>query len=218
MKNSKPDTRIQVIDRAAALLETISRYSMPVTLKALSADTSLAPSTACRILRSLIDNRFVEQDGSGKYRLSGRFIVSCHDRSSLDDIRTIAVPYMEKLRDRFGETINLTSREGQKGIAGYAQRTNLPSYTRKTFSTPETLEQECLGCIEQGFAYDNEEAETGVGCIGVLIYGQYGEVIAGLSVSAPIMRRKDEWVDDLVATGKQLSAMSGYVEKAHSGR
>ncbi|UYM16757.1 IclR family transcriptional regulator [Endozoicomonas euniceicola] len=259
MKNPKPGARIQVIDRAAALLEAISRYSMPVTLKALSADTNLAPSTACRILRSLIDNRFVEQDGAGKYRLSGRFIVSCHDRSSLDEIRTIAVPYMEKLRDRFGETINLTSREGdvviyiekvipnrmmnvqqiigsraplhvtgvgklmlgregQKGIAGYAQRTNLPSYTRKTFSTLETLEQECLSCIEQGFAYDNEEAETGVGCIGVLIYGQYGEVIAGLSVSAPIMRRKDEWVDDLVATGKQLSAMSGYVEKAHSGR
>ena len=134
MKNSKPGARIQVIDRAAALLEAISHYSMPVTLKALSADT------------------------------------------------------------------------------------NLPSYTRKTFSTLQSLEEEYLYSIEQGFAYDNEEAETGVGCIGVLIYGQLGEVIAGLSVSAPIVRRKDEWVHDLVATGKQLSARFGYVEKTHSGR
>jgi len=63
-----------------------------------------------------------------------------------------------------------------------------------------------------GFAFDNEEAEMDVGCIGVLLYDRYGEVVAGLSVSAPIDRRKDEWVDDLIAAGKALSAELGYVE------
>ena len=60
MTRVKPESRIQVIDRAATLLDAISRYTMPVTLKALSADTNLAPSTAFRILHSLIDKR----DGS----------------------------------------------------------------------------------------------------------------------------------------------------------
>lgn len=253
MNRAKPESKIQVIDRAAMLLDAISRYTLPVTLKALSADTNLAPSTAFRILHSLSDNHFVDRDGSGKYQLSGRLIrLSNHQYNSID-VQKIAKPYMEKLRDKFGETINLTAREGdvviyveksipnrmmhvqqiigsraplhvtgvgkmmlgmegKEGISGYAQRTNLPAYTRKTFSTVETLEQECFRCVEQGFAFDNEEAEIGVGCIGVLLYDRYGEVVAGLSVSAPIERRKDEWVKDLMKTGKSISIELGYVK------
>ena len=245
--------RIQVIDRAATLLDAISRYSMPVTLKALSADTNLAPSTAFRILHSLIDNRFVERDSKGKYLLSGRLLRLSNYPNNSVDFRKVAIPHMEKLRDKFGETINLTTREGdvviyvekalpnrmmhvqqmigsraplhvtgvgkmmlgmegEEGIKGYAQRTNLPAYTRNTFSSLDELVQECMGCAEQGFAFDNEEAEIGVGCIGILLYDRYGEVVAGLSVSAPIDRRKDEWLKDLMAAGKSLSAELGYVD------
>jgi len=253
MTKVKPESRIQVIDRAATLLDAISRYTMPVTLKALSADTNLAPSTAFRILHSLIDNHFVDRDNSGKYQLSGRLIRLSNYQSQHVDFRKVAIPYMEKLRDKFGETINLTTREGDviiyvekaipnrmmhvqqiigsraplhvtgvgkmmlgmegsEGISGYAHRTNLPTYTRKTFSDIESLERECMHCVEQGFAYDNEEAEIGVGCIGVLLYDRYGEVVAGLSVSAPIDRRKDEWVKHLVKAGKSISIELGFVK------
>jgi len=253
MKETKSGSRIQVIDRAATLLDSISRYSMPVTLKALSADTNLAPSTAFRILHSLIDNHFVERDSRGKYQLSGRLIRLSSDQNVAIDFRKVAIPYMEKLRDQFGETINLTTREGDvviyvekvipnrmmhvqqiigsraplhvtgvgkmmlgregiEGMRGYAQRTNLPTYTQNTFSTLNLLEDECLKCVEQGYAFDNEEAEIGVGCIGVLLYDKYGEVMAGLSVSAPIQRRQDEWIEKLVKTGKSISIELGYVK------
>lgn len=106
--------------------------------------------------------------------------------------------------------------EGEEGINGYAQRTNLPTYTRNTFSSLNELVKECMGCAAQGFAFDNEEAEIGVGCIGVLLYDRYGEVVAGLSVSAPIDRRKDEWLSDLMAAGKSLSAELGYVDSQMS--
>ncbi len=253
MNRANPESRIQVIDRAALLLDAISRYTLPVTLKALSADTNLAPSTAFRILHSLIDNHFVDRDNTGKYQLSGRLIRLSHYQYNDIDFRKVAIPYMEKLRDKFGETINLTAREGdvviyvekaipnrmmhvqqiigsraplhvtgvgkmmlgmegKEGICGYAQRTNLPAYTRKTFSTIDSLEQECMRCVDKGFAYDNEEAEIGVGCIGVLLHDKYGEVVAGLSVSAPIERRKDEWIKDLMKTGKSISIELGYVK------
>lgn len=255
MKKNKPESRIQVIDRAAMLLDAISRYTMPVTLKALSADTNLAPSTAFRILHSLIDNHFVDRDSVGKYQLSGRLIRLTGHQNAGIDFRKVAIPYMEKLRDQFGETINLTTREGdvviyveksipnrmmhvqqiigsraplhvtgvgkmmlgregEDGIKGYAQRTNLPTYTRSTLSKLPELVDECMTCVEQGYAYDNEEAEVGVGCIGVLIFDKYGEVVAGLSVSAPIQRRKDEWVKDLVKAGKSISAELGYVKSS----
>lgn len=253
MKKGKPESRIQVIDRAAMLLDAISRYSLPVTLKALSADTNLAPSTAFRILHSLIDNHFVDRDDVGRYQLSGRLIRLSRDQIVGIDFRRIAIPYMEKLRDQFGETINLTTREGdvviyvekaipnrmmhvqqiigsraplhvtgvgkmmlgregEEGIRGYAQRTNLPTYTRKTYSKLDSLIGECMHCVEQGYAFDNEEAEMGVGCIGVLLYDKYGEVVAGLSVSAPIERRKDEWIKYLIKAGKSISAELGYVK------
>lgn len=65
--------------------------------------------------------------------------------------------------------------------------------------------------VELGYALDNEEAEIDVGCIGVLLYEKSGSVIAGLSLSAPIERRKDAWIDDLVQAGKAISMQLGYL-------
>lgn len=249
--NSKSEVRIQVIDRAALLLDAISRYSKPVKLKVLSAETGLHPSTAHRILQSLIDNRFVDRDNGGDYQLGQRFLQLSNRLHTDIDIRAVALPYMKKLRDKFDETINLTIREGdvviyfekvasnrmmhvqqivgsraplhitgvgklilgmsgKKEIESYAQRTNLPAYTRNTLSSLTTLTEECQLSIQRGYALDNEEAEIGVGCIGVLLYGSSDNVIAGLSVSAPIERRKDAWIADLVEAGKAISIQLGH--------
>lgn len=251
MNDSKPESRIQVIDRAALLLDSISRYSKPVRLKVLSADTGLHPSTTHRILHSLIANRFVDRDANGDYRLGQRLLQLSNRLHTDIDLRAVATPYMERLRDRLGETVNLTIREGDVviyfekvtpnrmmhvnqvvgsraplhvtavgklmlGMAGeaeirsYAQRTNLPSYTRNTVSSLAALEEECMSSVQQGYALDNEEAEIGVGCIGVLLYDRTGNVTAGLSVSAPIERRKKAWASDVQQAGAAISAQLGY--------
>ncbi|SEQ02610.1 transcriptional regulator, IclR family [Amphritea atlantica] len=251
MSDTKPEARIQVIDRATLLLDVISRYSKPVKLKVLSADAGLHPSTAHRILHSLIDNRFVERSSAGEYRLGQRLLQLSNRLHTDIDLRAVAMPYMEKLRDKLGETINLTIREGdvviyfekatpnrmmhvqqivgsraplhvtgvgklmlgisgEQEIAGYAQRTNLPAYTRNTFNSLEALTEECLTSAQRGYALDNEEAEIGVGCIGVLIYDQSNQPVAGLSLSAPIDRRRDEWIGELVQAGNAISEQLGY--------
>lgn len=61
-----------------------------------------------------------------------------------------------------------------------------------------------------GYALDNEEAELAVGCIGVLLYDSTGNVSAGLSVSAPIERRRLEWTADLVEAAERISAQLGH--------
>ena len=104
--------RIQVIDRAAALLDAIARYPEPVSLKVLSAETALHASTAHRILASLIDNRFVERDPAGRYRLGLRLLQLGVRLHSNIDLRSLALPVMERLRDQLGESVNLTIREG----------------------------------------------------------------------------------------------------------
>lgn len=245
-------TRIQVIDRAVQILEAMARYSKPVKLKILSAETGLHPSTVHRILHSLIDNKFVDRNADGEYRLGPKLVQLSNGLHNEIDLRAVARPHMEALRDRVGETVNLTLREGDvviyfekvtpnrmmhvnqligsraplhvtavgklmlglggdTGIEGYAKRTNLPAYTRNTLSSLEALKRDAQLSIERGYALDDEEAEIGVGCIGVLIYDRTGNVCAGLSISAPIERRKREWVEDLKAVGQAISAQLGYV-------
>ena len=49
-----------------------------------------------------------------------------------------------------------------------------------------------------------------MGCIGVLLHDATGNVIGGLSVSAPIERRRLAWVQDVMAAGAEISAKLGY--------
>jgi DNA-binding IclR family transcriptional regulator len=249
--DSSPAQGIQVIDRAAALLDTIARYPDPISLKVLAAETGLHTSTAHRILSSLIQNRFVEKDNAGHYRLGLRLLqlgVRLHGNV---DMRAIARPEMEVLRDRLGESVNLTIREGdevvyiekatpnrmihvhqlvgsraplhvtavgklmlgaggEEGIRAYAERTNLPAYTRNTINSLPRLTEECTNSHARGYALDNEEAELDVGCIGVLLYDSTGNVAGGLSISAPIERRRMEWVDEVIAAGRRISAELGW--------
>ena len=72
--------------------------------------------------------------------------------------------------------------------------------------------------LQQNYALDNEEAELGVGCIGALIYNASGKVVAGLSVSAPIERRRDEWISKVMAAAEKISARIGYQGDAYQTR
>ena len=98
---------------------------------------------------------------------------------------------------------------GEAACRDYARRTGLPGYTRYSFTDEEELVQHVSGCVRAGFAYDDEEAETGVGCIGVLVHDDAGNIVAGLSISAPIERRREEWVERLKHAGRELELRLG---------
>ena len=42
------------------------------------------------------------------------------------------------------------------------------------------------------------------------IHDDSGRLIAGLSISAPVDRLKDEWLEDLIATANSISEVLGY--------
>lgn len=242
---------IQVIDRMSQLLDAIARYPRPVSLKVLSAETGLHSSTAFRILSALAMNGFVMRDDNGKYQLGNKLLRLGSRVHAKTDLREVARPIMERLRDEIGESVNLTVREGDEVVyiekvtpnrmmhvqqlvgsraplhvtavgkmmlalggeeecRSYAERTNLPAYTRNTINTLAKLNDEAEKLQQQGFAYDDEEAEIGVGCIGVLVYDALGTITAGLSISAPIERRKEEWVPLVINAGKEISEQVGY--------
>jgi len=233
------------------LLDAIARHDNHVSLKVLSAETGLHPSTAFRILAALTTHELVERDNNGQYRLGIRLLqLSSHVHKRVD-LREESVPVMRQLRDAIGETVNLTVRQGDEVVyieratssqmmrveqvvghraplhvtavgklmmaemgkqfcREYAERTGLPSYTENTLTNVNSLIIAAEDDLRRGYSLDNEEAEKGVGCIGVLIRDGTGAVIGGLSISAPIERRKNDWVPLVEDAGRKISARLGY--------
>lgn len=111
---------IQVIDRVTALLEAITTHPEPSSLKYLSAETRLHPSTAFRILNALAQHGLVERTSAGRYALGVKLLhFGSHVHGKVDLLRE-AKPIMEWLRSQVGETVNLTVREADEVV--YVER------------------------------------------------------------------------------------------------
>ena len=99
---------------------------------------------------------------------------------------------------------------GEAFVDAYVKRSGLKRYTQHTHATRKALMEDVRQATQHGYALDNQEAELGVGCIGALIRDANGVVVAGLSISAPIERRKEEWVVLLQETSRKISERLGY--------
>ncbi|BAU47055.1 IclR family transcriptional regulator [Sulfurifustis variabilis] len=99
---------------------------------------------------------------------------------------------------------------GARGCAEYAARSGLRALTPNTITDAARLESEVAAAARQGYALDTEEAEQGVGCIAVPVRDASGSVVAALSVSAPLERRRLEWVSVLQQGAARLSERLGY--------
>jgi DNA-binding IclR family transcriptional regulator len=100
--------------------------------------------------------------------------------------------------------------DGGASAADYARRTGLPRYTDNTLVDGNALSREIDSIRAQGFAFDNEEAEKGVSCIGAGIYNDEGRLVAGLSVSAPSDRLNRDWAQQVRQTADRISRAIGF--------
>lgn len=100
--------------------------------------------------------------------------------------------------------------EGAHECREYAKRTGLPAFTDNTLRTQTGLIRELERVKRQGYAFDNEEAEKGVSCIGAGIHDEDGRLVAGLSVSAPSDRLDKSWAAQVKKTADQISYAIGF--------
>ena len=100
--------------------------------------------------------------------------------------------------------------DGPEKCDEYAKRTSLPRFTDNTLTDPVSLRQEVERARQQGYAFDNEEAEKGVSCVGAGIYGDDAHLVAGLSVSAPSERFNKAWAAQVKQMAERISRAIGY--------
>ena len=94
---AKATSSIQVIARASRLLDALAAHDEPVSLKALACITGLHPSTAFRILASLIEHAFVERSMAGHYRLGVRLQQLGNRAAGRFELRREPHPLIERI-------------------------------------------------------------------------------------------------------------------------
>ena len=95
-------------------------------------------------------------------------------------------------------------------IRAYATRTGLSGQTRNSITQLPVLERELAKARQNGVARDNEELELGVRCMASGIYDDQGNLVAGLSISAPADRLDETWLPKLQFTTQEISRSLGF--------
>ncbi|WP_026330079.1 MULTISPECIES: IclR family transcriptional regulator [Caldimonas] len=112
---------IQVLERMFALLDVLAAHQDPVSLKEISAQTGLHPSTAHRILNDLATGRFVDRPEAGSYRLGMRLLELGNLVKARLDVRDAALGPMRELHKLTHQPVNLSVRQGDEIV--YIERT-----------------------------------------------------------------------------------------------
>lgn len=106
---------VRSVSRVLDLLDELRQRSEGATLAELAEGTSMPRSSVFRYLATLESRGYVErEDGKGTFRLGPAFLSS--DVRHLRLLAQRARPILEKLRDRFEETINLAVLDGTRVV------------------------------------------------------------------------------------------------------
>src|SRR5581483_11445464 len=105
-KGNSASYTIRAVDRVCKLLDALQNSRDGASLTDLAHRVTLPKSSVLRYLSALEGRNYVERDPeSGLFRLGLAF--RPFQTQYLEALRSAALPHLLRLRDRFGETINL---------------------------------------------------------------------------------------------------------------
>lgn len=97
----------------------------------------------------------------------------------------------------------------------------LPRFTEKTLTEPQALFVDLALAHRRGWALDDEERNAGMRCIGAAVFNEYGDPVAGISISGPVARLDDVAVARLgplvMASAAEITRLVGGVSLPRAG-
>jgi IclR family acetate operon transcriptional repressor len=103
----------------------------------------------------------------------------------------------------------------QAEVAGMLGRRALERFTEKTLDTQAALFADLEAIRARGWSLDDEEHTVGMRCIAAAVFNEYGEAVAGLSVSGPAVRLSYERIGEL---GPKVREAADALTAASGGR
>jgi IclR family transcriptional regulator, acetate operon repressor len=100
----------------------------------------------------------------------------------------------------------LLAQKPDEHIRAILHRRGLTRFTDHTLVTAADLFQDIAEIRERGWAVDNEERTLGMRCVAAPIFNEYGEAIAGVSLSGPTVRVTPERAAELGPLVKRAAA------------
>ena len=109
-----PQPRVQSLERALDLLEALAGAD-ELGVSEIAAQTGLVPSTAHRLLGTLVARGYAAQSpATGRYLLGYKLLeLTSGVQDRLGRLRTAARPHLEAIQSETGETTNLVVLEGR---------------------------------------------------------------------------------------------------------
>lgn len=126
------DYKVKSVDRALHLLEIMAEEKREVELKELCKKTHINITTLYRLLWTLQNRGFIAQNPhTERYRLGLKLLQLGHAVIDQIELRKIALPFLEKLMEKTGETANLVVLD--QGEAVYIDKVESPASLRMFF-------------------------------------------------------------------------------------
>jgi DNA-binding IclR family transcriptional regulator len=112
-----PQPRVQSLERALDLLEQLADAG-ELGVSELAARTGLVPSTAHRLLGTLVARGYASQSAaSGRYLVGYKLLeLASGLQDRLERLRTAAKPHLKAIQEQTGETTNLVVLEGRNAV------------------------------------------------------------------------------------------------------
>jgi DNA-binding IclR family transcriptional regulator len=115
--NMKNDVSgIKVFRRGLRLLERLAEADQGIGVLELAQQLDLPASTMHRILRTFQQEGYVRQDEAKRYGLSTKILALARRFLQGIDLRDVAIPHLQGLRDNIGETTYLAIRDGCEAV------------------------------------------------------------------------------------------------------
>ncbi len=185
-------TGVGVLDKAMAVLCTVG--DAPCTLSQLQAGTGLPRATAHRLATALESHGMLRRDARGRFELGHALVPLGRTAAARFALVDLALPVLDELRDRTGESVQLFVREGgQRRCVLSLESTHglrwiVPQgvlFPLEVGSAGRVLSGESSA---HGWVESVGEREPGVVSVSAPVVGAGGETIAAVSVSGPIER------------------------------
>ncbi len=229
------DANVRSVERAIDILNCFTKERLALTLTEISKQVGLAPSTALRIVTTLVNNNFLaKNEETQKYCLGyniAQLGLLCFYNM---DLRDISKPYMYRLKDIYNESVSLYTTQGNYRVcierieSTHPLRRvvnigdNLPltrgasgrlllAYMEKEVirylleDDPYTTEEAIVRVRQLGYAVSQGEREEGVTSIAAPIFNAQNKVIAALSISGPSIRFAEEEMPERINSVKECA-------------